>query len=430
MERIELHDVEYGDCTVLVGKNRTVLFVDCGSVSRYARDGEDAIHTRFASVFARYAEAAQRQFLLTHYHRDHMSGFLWQIERDPRYFDRVYLPALPVSPRGESAFLEVALFAHFFAVPQSAFSLVNTACLTIFDRLDKTVGAERVFTLSAGDSFSFDGLFYEVLSPGPDFPEDETLLSAAESMNIALSSPRLSGVEAQFLAEKEAFLRLYAKCLTAFRLTDRATPAKRRVYLDALSELWARLSAMREALSHSPAAPDVREILEQPLTRTAYSDLQNDLSLVFHNTREGGPSNGDILMPGDVSDAVLTRLSPKLFDGYYAVKAPHHGTDSHFSRVLGDMAVSHLLISNGDYHAGGEISTRYIDMECVRHCTNRGACKWFQTAGSCCNRLMRCYDQRAAGTLTLRCPAVAGNRKTPCNIYVFGADSTRGCLCD
>ena len=39
MDRVELHDVEYGDCTVLVGQNRQILMVDCGSVSRYAMAG-------------------------------------------------------------------------------------------------------------------------------------------------------------------------------------------------------------------------------------------------------------------------------------------------------------------------------------------------------------------------------------------------------
>ena len=43
MDRVELHDVEYGDCTVLVGQNRQILMVDCGSVSRYARRGEEEL---------------------------------------------------------------------------------------------------------------------------------------------------------------------------------------------------------------------------------------------------------------------------------------------------------------------------------------------------------------------------------------------------
>ena len=59
MDRVELHDVEYGDCTVLVGQNRQILMVDCGSVSRYARRGEEEIDTRFNQNFSRYAPAAQ-----------------------------------------------------------------------------------------------------------------------------------------------------------------------------------------------------------------------------------------------------------------------------------------------------------------------------------------------------------------------------------
>ena len=136
MDRVELHDVEYGDCTVLVGQNRQILMVDCGSVSRYARRGEEEIDRRFNEIFSRYAPAAQRQFLLTHYHRDHMSGFLKQVKKDPGYFDRVYLPALPCDKRGVNPVLEFAVFAHFFAVPQSDFAQVNTTCLRIFDALN------------------------------------------------------------------------------------------------------------------------------------------------------------------------------------------------------------------------------------------------------------------------------------------------------
>ena len=135
-------------------------------------------------------------------------------------------------------------------------------------------------------------------------------------------------------------------------------------------------------------------------------------------------------MTGDVSDELLRRISGKLFDGYYIVKAPHHGTESHFSNVIGDLAVAHLLISNGDYHAGGEISQRYIDMECIKHCTNAGACRWRDIAGGCCNRLQRCYEQPVSGSLTLKCAAAAGERRTPCKIYVFGHSGVLGCHCD
>ena len=382
MDRLELHDVEYGDCTVLVGRDNSVLMVDCGSVSRYTRQDETEIDRRFEAIFSRYDGARQRQFLLTHCHRDHMNGFLKKLRRDPGYFDRVYIPALPVAERGANPILEFAVFSHFFSVPQSDFAQINTTCLRLFSLLDETVGPERLFTLRAGDVFAFDGVFYAVLSPEPaGFPFDPLLSEAAEAMNVCLASPFHTG-------------------------------------------------AMRADITRSPAAPDIREILDRPVLRTLYTETLNDLSLVFHNVRTGGAGNTDVLMTGDVSGAVLSRLAPKLYDGYYAVKAPHHGTESHYSAVLGDLAVAHLLISNGDYHAGGEISARYTDMECIKHCTNPGACAWFRTAGSCCNRLLRCYEQGDAGRLTLRCPAAGGNRRTPCNIYVFSHNGARGCHCD
>ena len=86
MERIELHDVEYGDCTVLVGRSNSILMVDCGSVSRYTRQGETEIDRRFAEIFDRYSGARQRQFLLTHCHRDHMNGFLKKAAAGPDLF--------------------------------------------------------------------------------------------------------------------------------------------------------------------------------------------------------------------------------------------------------------------------------------------------------------------------------------------------------
>ena len=46
MDRVELHDVEYGDCTVLVGQNRQILMVDCGSVKRRLT----AVLTKFSAV--------------------------------------------------------------------------------------------------------------------------------------------------------------------------------------------------------------------------------------------------------------------------------------------------------------------------------------------------------------------------------------------
>lgn len=426
MERIELQDVEYGDCTVLVGRDNSILMVDCGSVSQYVRSGSVDIDTRFAEIFHRYIGASKRHFLLTHYHRDHMNGFLKKLDHDPNYFDRVYIPYIPTE-NGTAPILEIAVFARHFSVPQSDFSQVNTVCLSIFEALQETVGAQQIFTLGAGDTFIFDNVTYSVLSPDKEsFSYPELLCEAVTSLNELLAKcPEAAG----FMRLKNEFILAYQKCQTGFSTSSKTSLGEKQRLLDVLSEKWNALEDTRGALEHLHEISAVRGILEDALLRMAYTETQNDLSLVFHNVR-GHVSDIDILMTGDVSGEILSELSPKLYDGYFAVKAPHHGTESHFPAVLRDIYAAHLLISNGDYHAGGNISDSYLSMECIRHCTNCSVCGIIKNGDSCCNLLTRCWEQPAGGQLTLRCMAAKGNCRTPCGIYVFGHNGVYGCHCD
>lgn len=423
MDRIELHDVEYGACAALVGRDQSVLMIDCGSVSRFTREDDAGRNERFAAIFARYQRAARREFLLTHYHSDHMNGFLQQIRREPRYFDRVWLPAFPVSAEKASPLLLVAVYAHFFMPSQGYFSRVNTACLTIYGNLCKTVGAGRVRVLSAGDAFIFDGVTYRVLSPSGDFPVPALLSEAAETLSRLLRE--LPG-GASFCDAAGVFAREYANVQAAFSAGSGLSEAARVRRVEVLSALWARLEQAAPTVDDFSLDP-VREALEK--VRGFYTELQNDLSLVFHSERPRGDSDADILVTGDASAAVLERIAPELFPGYYAVFAPHHGTESHFSEVIAGLHTAHLLISNGEYHAGGEIAEQYRKMDCVRHCTNCGACPAARETG-CCNRLAKCFEQRDAGALALRCTAARGGKRTPCKLYVFGHKGVKGCLCD
>ena len=69
---IELNNVEYGECIVLGGRDRSILMVDCGSMNQKVRDGDTPLDVRFESIAERYEDAMDRLFLLTHYHRDHL----------------------------------------------------------------------------------------------------------------------------------------------------------------------------------------------------------------------------------------------------------------------------------------------------------------------------------------------------------------------
>lgn len=434
MQWIELQNVEYGECIVLGGKDRSILMVDCGSMNQKVRDGDVPLDVRFESIARRYESAMDRFFLLTHYHRDHLCGFQKILEAHEHYFNRVFLPRTPIDSQGNPPLLDFALFAYLFLPPQTDCSQVNTSCVRIFRTLADKLGSDRIFTLGAGDVFHFDGTDYKVLWPKIEgFPFEADLCAAIEEMNIRYSSPFLPACDRRFMEVKTEFLALYLKCCDAFSVSGRALPEKRGAYLARLCDLLDELEGLREELNLSPAAHDIREILERPHIAAAYSNCVNAASVVFHNVRTKEASFEDILMTGDATPETMLELMDDLYDGYNILKAPHHGTVSGFSRLFSDMGLAHILISNGEYHAGGAIAQEYVDLQdSVKHCANTSPCKWFAASQACCNRLSYCFDQEAGAGLVIKCPAAAGrDKRTPgCRIAVVGPSGERACLCD
>lgn len=433
MKWIELQNVEYGECIVLGGKN-SILMNDCGSMSQKLRRRDIPIDHCFESIASRYEVYPDRYFLLSHYHRDHLSGFMKILQKYPGYFSRVLIPSAPCDASGRALLLDFAIYAHIFLPYQTDCSQVNTSCMRIFKILSEKAGAERIFTLQRGDRFRFDETDYEVLWPKPDdYPFDPELASAAERLELLFASPYLSGPAAGFLRVKNRFTKLYLKCCQAFSISGRAVPETRRELLSSLLQAQEELEALRESLSATPQARDVQEILASPLVLEAYTTGANTASVVYHNIRTREASFNDLLMTGDCTPETIAAIWEDLYDSYYVLKAPHHGTVSGYSNLFAELGVSHILISNGDYHAGGAVSEEYAAMQdSVKHCTGNLRCKWFGTSGSCCNRLTYCYDQSAGAGLVIRCPdARASTRSMPgCGIQSVHMGSASSCLCD
>ena len=432
MQWLEMQNVEYGACTVLCGKSREILMVDCGSINHRLRENDGELSRRFSEIALRYQPMQQRHFLLTHYHRDHMNGFLQIIRRAPDTFSRVYLPAIPVDRGGLSPLIDFALFAHVFLPAQTECAQVNTSCLYAFDRIAGTVGLDKVFLLGQEDRFPFDGITYEVLWPpreNADFPD--LCRSTVDELSACLFNPYLGGRERQFAGFKDEFCKMYTRCCRDFSPRHRAPLDVCQRDVRRLQELLTILDDFSEEIRRSPAAPDIQALLSSPSARVAYSEAANAMSLVFHNRRDKQASLDDILMTGDCTPDTLARLSDQLYSDYFIVQAPHHGTASGYSPVLRDLGISHLLLSGGDYPAAGKMALEYLDFDCIRHCTNSALCPFFAASGSCCNRVRYCYDRYPAPALSLRCEAaVTPQKNTGCGIYTVGCKGTRGCFCD
>lgn len=425
MRRLEVHNVEYGECIVLCGAHRDILMVDCGSSNRKIREGD----VPFASyvnpaIFRRYADRTARSFLLTHYHRDHLCGLWGILAADPEYFGRIFLPASPCDRSGRPLLLEFALFAYAFLSHQSDYSQVNVSALKIFARAAKPAGANRIFPLKAGDSFLFDDVIYDVLWPAAEaFPFSDLFAGAVEEMNVCLSSPFLPQEARDFMRLKEEFCAAYLACCKASPL--------RQGDIDALTRTLDRVDGLIPALQLLPSAPDVVEILNRPTTRTAYSDQLNAAGVIFQNRRTSEASLDDILMTGDAAPESMDAVADRLYDNYYIIKAPHHGTASAWSHLFSEIGASHIVISNGDYRQGGMIAQEYVDLPAVKHCTNCAACPWYNGSGCSCDRLLCCYDLPGGPGLTIKCPFCrSGKGPAPCNIYIISSGGERACLCD
>ena len=84
MRYLELHNVEYGECVVLGGSHGEILMVDCGSMNRNRKeDGRELTLCVNEGILERYRKSPSRAFLLSHCHRDHLSGFWNLLGKEP-----------------------------------------------------------------------------------------------------------------------------------------------------------------------------------------------------------------------------------------------------------------------------------------------------------------------------------------------------------
>jgi hypothetical protein len=425
MQWLEVHNVEYGECIVMGGAHHDILMVDCGSINQKIREGDLAFSSYVdPTVMRRYSECTSRSFLLTHYHRDHLCGFNQLLDADPNYFNRIFLPAAPCDKYGRPLLLEFALFVYVFLNRQSDFSQGNVSALKIFDRVAKSAGADRVFALKAGDSFLFDGVTYDVLWPAAeDFPFSDLFSGAVENMNICLSSPFLPETARKFMHLKEQFCEAYLACCK--------TAPVQQENIDRVAELFHQIEELVPQLLLLPAASDIAEILSRQTTSSAYSEQLNAAGVIFQNRRTSEASLNDILMTGDAMPESMDAIAELLYDNYFIIKAPHHGTASAWSHLFAEINASHIVISNGDYLQGGLIAAEYVDLPAIKHCTNCAACAWYQGSGCSCNRMACCYDLPSRPGLTIKCPFCQSHSgSAPCGIYVISSSGVRSCLCD
>ena len=180
--------------------------------------------------------------------------------------------------------------------------------------------------------------------------------------------------------------------------------------VSACTSLLLQIDELAPQLNLLPPAPDVREILNRPVVRTAYADELNAASLVFHNRRTQEASLDDILMTGDAAPETFDAIADQLYPGYYILKAPPPRHRQPLEPSLSELSADHILISTGDYDKGRQIAPEYAEFPAVKHCTNAAPCDWCQSRGCSCNRMAVCYDLPSGPGLAMKCPSSAAFR--------------------
>lgn len=433
MKWLEMHNMEFGECIVLGGSKGEILMVDCGSMNTKLRSSRTEVRDYIEKeLMPRYENSCVRSFLLTHFHKDHLAGFRQILKADPLYFHRILLPWSPADRRGSPLLLEFALYIFAFFDRLTDCSQMSVSALRIFERLRSTVGLDAVYTLRSGEAFFFDGAYYDVLWPkAQEYPFSPFFTDIIEELDVCLSSPYLERAAPRFLELKNLFGREYLRCCALCSPSGRAQTDQINECVDHLRNILNEIEELSDSLCRLPASQDIAEILSRPAVRTEYGNAQNMASLVFQNRRVRQASTDDILMTGDAVPETFDEIADMLYDGYFIFKAPHHGAAGSWSHLFGDMSKSHILISNGDYHAGGKICEEYVQDEGIKHCTNSSVCPWRAEKGYCCNGISYCFEASERGMLTIRCPKCMGiSELAGCKIRVVFPGGDRGCLCD
>lgn len=416
MQWMELHDIGFGECGVLGGRQQEILMVDCGSLNQ--RLDEDWLLRDYVAVIGeKYGGASERSFLLSHFHKDHYCGLPLLLRGDPYYFDRIYIPCCPVNEKGAPLLMELSILIDAFVTgPGTATVKMNGANLRFFHEICKLATTEVIYTLEAGDVLEFDGADYEVLWPPkecyPFSPVLEALVAESEALLRQSGDPCADA----FLFLKGQLCDAYIRCMDAFAYRTQADSVERQACLTDLTLLLEELNRLLPRLHVLRVAQQVRALLCDRGTVMAVSREINGSSLIL--------SSPQILLTGDATPETMERIAPLLHEHYDVVKVPHHGTASCWWDGFGEMGITHLLISNGKARCGGKIAAEYAGLNALHHCTGADNCAHLAAGNSCCNAALYCPQCMPETANPTQC------RQNRCNLYIASRNSSHPCRCE
>lgn len=363
--KIRMYNVGYGDCFCLRDRKGSLL-VDFGTTNSRI-EGHPRKET-FDVIISDLTTIDKKNLLLTHFHLDHLSGLLYMMKhRNSSYeFGKIYLPDV-FSEEAMSRTLTLLLLADLekdSCLPSrqvSLFALVEALCRK----------PQKVELLSRGKIFEDK---YQVLWPDRNVIQNET-----EQVYGILEKEQKKGLE-MFLAFAEKLRKIL------FSMTEENKE----------KEEWDTRCLERE-FRELRAREEFKELLvfleEKKLFLRRF---KNKISVVFQNKNDG---ELNLLFTGDAEKEHLNMIVDNyddripLFEHYWCIKVPHHGTQDHYFD-FGKFTPENMLISNGIHYANSKKQSKelrtssqygglfYIN-DAHMYCSNCDCCDGYENGCTC-----------------------------------------------
>lgn len=369
--KIRMYNVGFGDCYCLRDRKKSLL-VDFGTNNsriegRPRREIFDLIISDLSTIEC-------KNLLLTHFHMDHLSGLLYMMKNKDSSFDfgKIYLPDV-FSEEKMSRTLVLLLLAD----------LVKDSCLpsrqvSLFALIDALLErqTQTVELLSRGKIFEEK---YQALWPDTDVTQRET----DEVYNLLREKfPEIMDVLFDFAEKLRQII---------WSMTDEGK------VLSENNQKNIRAYVYEREFRRIKALPEFKELLTW-LNRSQVNlrQFKHKISIVFQNARDG---EVNLLFTGDVQPEHMQMIADNydgkwpLYEHYWCIKVPHHGTQDHYFNFSG-YEPENMMISNGIHFANSKTQSRELRTSPLygglfyipdthMYCSNCDCCDCYENGCSC-----------------------------------------------
>lgn len=365
--KMTVFNVDFGESIIISDcEENNNLLIDYGSETN---TNINYIKNKLSSL----KEDKNIEAMITHFHDDHIKGFIDLAKEEAQLFSKIYIPNIFSTYNNSDVdnvtYVEIEIILFFLLNYRFA-----SGKLSLFEFLRAIADVEaELYILQRGDEFESAKTEYITLWPNiseiqfiKDFTKDE-LRQFFNVIGKELNSP--IDLNAEIKEISFLLIRTFLKRSDSIVREDIKEDIKNldkriKILVEKARELNKKMGQKR------------KDELNKWIKRLKCN--ANKVSIVFQNKLSRIGSN--ILMTGDIDKCRLNwilenRVTPSIMvhSRFNIIKAPHHGTKEHFVDNL--PVTKNIIISNGRTNKTkrGKVSSCYLRYQgrgALINCTN------------------------------------------------------------